>query len=195
MTISYDRKRDRVVMNCNNYRKFSKYGICCSHFINYEKLTNTIYSKIREMSSLYLNDKKEFEKIINENYLDPKIELNKKIDSCKTEINNLRKKQDAIYDDKFNGVIDVDTYQRLFNNINTEISTLTKKVGKYKKELEEVKEDSISYIEYLDVVENFLNINNPTKEMLNKIIERIYITKNKDVEIHYRIKKVEVLVT
>ena len=195
MTISYDRKRDRVVMNCNNYRKFSKYGICCSHFINYEKLTNTIYSKIREMSSLYLNDKKEFEKIINENYLDPKIELNKKIDSCKTEINNLRKKQDAIYDDKFNGVIDVDTYQRLFNNINTEISTLTNKLGKYKKELEEVKEDSISYIEYLDVVENFLNINNPTKEMLNKIIERIYITKNKDVEIHYRIKKVEVLVT
>ena len=121
--------------------------------------------------------------------------MNKKIDSCKTEINNLRKKQDAIYDDKFNGVIDVDTYQRLFNNINTEISTLTNKLGKYKKELEEVKEDSISYIEYLDVVENFLNINNPTKEMLNKIIERIYITKNKDVEIHYRIKKVEVLVT
>ena len=28
MAISYDKKRDRISMNCTNYRKYSKYGIC-----------------------------------------------------------------------------------------------------------------------------------------------------------------------
>jgi hypothetical protein len=35
---------------------------------------------------------------------------------------------------------------------------------------------------------------NPTKETLNKLIEKIYITKDKKIEIHYRIKQSEVLV-
>ena len=35
---------------------------------------------------------------------------------------------------------------------------------------------------------------NPTKEIMNRLIEKIYITKDKTLEIHYRIKKNELTV-
>ena len=194
MTISYDKKRERITMNCNNYRKFSKYNICFSHYVNYTKLENTIYNRISEMSTQYNNDKEEFEKILRNNYIDPKVELNNKIESATKEISNLKRKQDSLYDDKFNGIISADTYKRLFDDTNDNIAILNTKIDKYKIELSSIKDDTMSYAEHLEVIENFLNINNPTKEMLNRIIDKIYINKDKKVEIHYRIKQQEILV-
>lgn len=193
MSISYDKKRDRVTMNCNNYRKFSKYDICFSHYINYKKLENTIYSKLSSLSLQYMKDKDEFERIIKEDYLDPRVELNKKIDNLKKEIERLHKKQDALYDDKFNGVISSDTYMRLFNNVSKDIKVATEKLKKIKIELDNIKDDSLTYSEYIEIIKNFLSMKNPTKEMINKLIDKIYITKDKKIEIHYRIKKSEVL--
>lgn len=194
MSISYDKKRDRVTMNCNNYRKFSKYGICSSHYINYTTLENTINSRLRDMSSQYSNNKDEFEKIIKEVYLDPRTELNKKIDNLINEIKKLKQKEDSLYDDKFTGIISAETYQRLFAKTEEEIENANKKINKYKLEVDCFNEDALNYAEYLTIIENFLNMKNPTKETMNKLIEKIFITKDKKVEIHYRIKKSEVLV-
>lgn len=194
MSISYDKKRDRVSMNCNSYRKFSKYGVCYSHYMNYKKLENTIFSKIRALSSQYLEDKDEFEKILREEYIDPRTELNKKIDTLTKNIEKLKFKQDSLYDDKFNNVINADTYQRLFSQTEDEINIAKEKINKYKLEMSSIKEDSVSYAEYLTIIENFLNMDNPTKETMNKLIEKIFITKDKKVKIYYRIKKSEVLI-
>lgn len=194
MTINYDKKRDRISMNCNNYRKFSKYGICCSHFMNYKKLEETIYSRISELSIKYLDNQDEFKKVIKDHYIDPRNEIENKIEQVKKDLDILKLKQDSLYDDKFNGVISVETYQRLFDNTDNEIHKLKEKLERYNKELKDIEQDSVSYDEYLNVIEQYLNMNNPTKEMINKIIDKIYITKEKDVEIHYRIKKNEILV-
>lgn len=194
MSISYDKKRDRVTMNCNSYRKFSKYNICCSHYMNYTKLENTVISKLRLLSNQYLQDKEEFEKIIREEYVDPRTELNKKIDTLRKDIEKLKLKQDSLYDDKFNNVISADTYQRLFDQTEKNINIANEKLNKYKLEVSCIKEDSVLYAEYLTIIENFLNMKNPTKEIMNKLIEKIFITKDKKIEIHYRIKKSDVLV-
>lgn len=194
MSISYDKKRDRVFMNCNSYRKFSKYGICCSHFMNYDKLENTIFNRVSSLSCQYLEDKEEFEKIIKEEYIDPRTELNKKVDALTKEIEKLKSKQDSLYDDKFENVINEDTYQRLFKKCENDICIANEKINKYKLEISSIKENSVSYVEYLNIIENFLNMKDPTKETMNKLIEKILITKDKKVEIHYRIKKSEVLV-
>ena len=49
------------------------------------------------------------------------------------------------------------------------------------------------YVEYIDIIKNFLDMKNPTKEIMNRLIDKIYVTKDKKLEIHYRIKKREVL--
>ena len=194
MSISYDKKRDRVTMNCNNYRKFSKYNICFSHYINYTKLENTIYNKLRNMANKYIKDKEEFENIIKNEYVDPKQELLKKIKELNLKIENLKSKQDSLYDDKFNNIINVETYQRLFSTTQKEIKILNNKLIELKDEISSIEEDSSCYIEYLDIIKNFLDMKNPTKEIMNKLINKIYVTKDKKLEIHYRIKKNEVLI-
>ena len=194
MSISYDKKRDRVTMNCNNYRKFSKYDICFSHYINYTKLENTIYSKLSNMANKYIDDKDEFERIIKNEYVDPKLDKLRHIDELNHKINELKRKQDSLYDDKFNNIISVETYSRLFNTTEEDIKTANEKIKKLKDEVSSINEDSQSYVEYLDIVKNFLDMKNPTKEVMNRLIDKIYVTKDKTLEIHYRIKKSEVLV-
>ncbi len=188
MSISYDRKRNRVTMNCNNYRKFSKYGICFSHYMNYTKLEKTVFSKIKSLLRQYTNDKEEFVKIIKEDYTDPKEELNKKINTLTKSIENLKLKQDALYDDKFRGIISADTYQRLYSQTAEEIKGTQAKIKRFRNEINSISDESLVLADYLIVVENFLEMKNPTKEMLNKLIAKIYVTKDKKIEIHYRIR-------
>lgn len=194
MSISYDKKRDRISMNCNNYRKFSKYDICFSHYINYKKLEKTIYDKLSNMASEYKNDKEEFEKIIRSQYVNPIQEKKKKLDELKEKVNVLKKKQDALYDDKFNNIITVETYKRLFNSAEEEIKNVNKKIKTLKSEISNIEEKTHNYNEYLDIVDSFLNMNSPTKEIMNKIIDKIYVTKDKTIEIYYRIKQSKVVV-
>ena len=177
-------------MNCNNYRKFSKYDICFSHYINYTKLENTVYNKLSTMANQYINDKDEFENIIKNQYVDPKQDKLKKIDELNLKIAELKRKQDSLYDDKFNNIINVETYSRLFKKTEEDIKVLNHKLDKLKKEVSNIKEE----VNNLDIIDDFLNMKNPTKEIMNRLIDKIYVTKDKKLEIHYRIKKSEVLV-
>ena len=194
MSISYDKKRDRVTMNCNNYRKFSKYDICFSHYINYTKLENTVYSKLSTMTNQYINDKNEFKNIIKRKHTEPKEDKLKKINELNLKIIKLKRKQDSLYDDKFNNIINVETYSRLFKTTEEDIKTTNEKLKKLNEEISSINKDTSCYIEYLDIIKNFLNMKNPTKEIINKLIYKIYVTKDKKLEIHYRIKKSEILV-
>lgn len=191
MSISYDKKRDRITMNCNNYRKFSKYNICFSHYINYKKLENTIYNKLSTMTNKYIEDMKEFENIIKSKYVNLKLKKLKMIDELNHTIENLKRKQDSLYDDKFNNIINVETYSRLFNATEEDIKTVNKKLEILQNEV--IKEDT-PYVEYIDIIRNFLDMKNPSKEIMNRLIDKIYVTKDKKIEIHYRIKKIEILI-
>ena len=97
------------------------------------------------------------------------------------------RKKDSLYDDKFNNIISVETYQRLFKTTEEDIKTANEK-------LEKLKEETSCYVEYLDIIKSFLDMKNPTREIMNRLIDKIYVTKDKKLEIHYRIKKSEVLV-
>ena len=146
------------------------------------------------MANKYIEDKEEFESIIKSEYVDPKLDKLKKIDELNHTIADLKRKQDALYDDKFNNIISVETYQRLFNATEEDIKTANNKLKVLQSEISSIEEDSSCYVEYLDIIKNFLDMKNPTKEIMNRLIDKIYVTKDKKLEIHYRIKKSEVLV-
>ena len=189
MSISYEKKRDRVSINCNNYRQFSKHGICFSHHINYKKLEEVVFAKIREITDAYKNDKEEFINVLKNEFINPIDEVKEKIKSSNIKLESLKRKQDSLYDDKFNGLINNETYTRLYNIANDEIISLESRLINYNKELEELNNSSNDYNDYLSIVEEFLNIEEPTKDLIHRIVDKIYITKDKEVEIHYKIGK------
>ena len=77
----------------------------------------------------------------------------------------------------------------LYNIANDEIISLESRLINYNKELEELNNSSNDYNDYLSIVEEFLNIEEPTKDLIHRIVDKIYITKDKEVEIHYKIGK------
>lgn len=189
MCISNDKRRGRIIMNCSTYRRFSKYHICTSKFMNYKKLEETVLERLKELASKYNKDKLEFENILKKEYKSPKKELENKIKIVNNEIEVLRKKQDSLYDDKFEGLINSDTYKRLYNKVYEQIESLNKKLINYKKELKDLSKVQNEYSDIISIINSFLNMENPTKEMIHKIIDKIYITHDKRVEIHYKIKE------
>ena len=187
MAISYDKKRDRISMNCTNYRKYSKYGICFSHHINYKKLENTICDKIRNLSIKYINEKEDFEKLLKNEYLDPKLEIQSKISNLRKEQNMLEQKQDTLYDDRFNGVISIETYQRLYSATENKIGNVKLKIRELEEQLSNLSSDNNVLLENKQIIEDFLNVKEPTREMLHKIVDKVYITKDKNIEIYYKV--------
>lgn len=75
-----------------------------------------------------------------------------------------------------------------------DIKTAKEKLEKLNKKISSINEDSSCYVEYLDIIKNFLDMKNPTREIMNRLIDKIYVTKDKKLEIYYRIKKNKVLV-
>ena len=84
--------------------------------------------------------------------------------------------------------------RRIFNPTEEDIKTANNKLKVVQNEIYSIEGDSSCYVEYIDIIKNFLDVKNPTKEIMNRLIDKIYVTKDKKLEIHYRIKKSEVLV-
>lgn len=186
MSISYEKKRDRISMNCNTYRKFSRHNICFSHYINYEKLEKLIYDKIRLLSS-NLNSE-DFENILFKNKQDPVEPLNQLINNTKAKIEKLEQRMDNLYYDKESGIITLDRFKRMSENTQKEIDDLKETIIDYEEEKKKLLNIKEEIVDYKFIVNSFLKMKNPTKEMINKIIKKIYITKDKKIEIHYGIR-------
>ena len=139
LSISYDKAKDRVRMNCGRYRKFSKYGLCFSHYIDYNKLEKTVFDSLRKKCLMYVNSDI-FEKLFAKQE-NPAKEIENKIFLTKNKINRLETKIESIYDDKIamyqeeNAIIEqdvdriVETYlkheKNTYKDLKTEESAIT----------------------------------------------------------------------
>lgn len=189
MSISYDKKRDRTTMNCNAYKKFSSHNICFSHYANYDKFETLILSRLRELCLKI--DPQELESYLSKNKNDPFGPLNKQISDTKLKIDKLEKKIDNLYDDKENGIISIETFVRMNHNTDAQITELKRLLNEYENELVKVLGSSKTS-DYKKIINSFLKMDNPTKEMINKIIHKIYITKDKTIKIHYAIREMDI---
>jgi len=189
MTIAYDKKRDRTTLNCNRYTKFTRYNFCFSHYMNYDKVEKTVLHALRELCLLYTNPKT-FEKLFAKQE-SPIKAVEEKILYTQNKIKRLEEKMTKIYDDKFEGIITDAMYSKLMESSEEELKELTNKIEEYKKEKNEILNIDSLRTDYKQIVEEFLSMKNPTKEMMNRIIKKIYVTKDKKLEIHYNIRDFE----
>jgi len=189
MCISYDKVRDRTTLNCSRYTKFSKYDLCFSHYMNYDKVEKTVLHAIRELCLLYTNPET-FEKLFAKQE-SPTKKVDEKIIYTQNKLKRLEEKMKKIYDDKFDGIINDVMYVKLMNFTEQEMNDLNKKLLEYQKEKSEILNIDSLRLDYKKIVEEFLSMKNPTREMMNRIIKKIYITKDKKLEIHYNIRDFE----
>ena len=173
-------------MVCNNYRKNSKLGLCTSHGFNYDQLEKMVLEYIKK---LFLEiDSKKIEMNIKNSI--SKYDYGKMLKKIETEIKLINDNIDKMYVDKLKGKISEEMYERLFNKLKSEIKQKEEEYIGLKNEQENNADDDIENIKKL--VNDFLNLEKPTPEIMKVLINRIEIHQDKQVDIIFNFKRLNI---
>jgi DNA invertase Pin-like site-specific DNA recombinase len=181
----------RHYTQCNLYTRKGKYGICSSHRINYDWLEEDILEYLQEVCEKFcknydfdeLNDNSEI--IVMKNLQD----INQKIERLNNMLNSYKSTIDNLYIDKIKGLVDEEMYKRIYNKTKIEIEKINlelEDLNRKKQINEKQTSDSTSFNKCKRSVLNYMSLNNPTKEQITRLIDRIEIDKEKKVYVHLR---------
>ena len=181
----------RYYCHCSYYTAHSKYGLCTPHSLNYKKLENLVLEEIRKMCKEYV-DSTTFKDKVEESRKKNDIKVKKQV-----EINILEKKIrtnngyiDKVYEDKLNGNIDIEMFNRLTIKYKDEILSWKKRIESIEKEistLDKVDTDK-ERKDILEKTNEYLALEKPTRALLVNLIDKILISEDKTIEIHYKFK-------
>ncbi len=186
---SSDKKRNYC--HCTFYTSHSKYGLCTPHCCNYNKLEKKVLDEIKKMCNKYVDSStfsNKVEEIKKKN--DIRIKKQNEIKTIDKKINNNLMYIDKVYEDKLNGNIDIEMFKRLTIKYKEEIEILKNKKEEIKKELSYLSKENTNKAkdETLKIIKNYLSFDNPSRNLLVNLIDKITISEDKTVEIYYKFK-------
>ena len=170
-------------MVCNNYRRNSKIGLCTSHGFSYNTLEIQVLEYIRELFKKIDSNRIE----LNVQNGMTKYDYIKLLEKLQNEIKQINDNIDKMYIDKLNGKVSEEMYNRVFGKMKNELTQKEKKYFNLKNLKEKNKTDDIQNIK--KVVKEFLKLEKPTSEIMKKIINRIEIHQDKQIDIVFNFKK------
>lgn len=178
----------RYYCHCSYYTAHSKYGLCTPHSLNYKKLENLVLEEIRKMCKEYVdstNFKERIEAARKKN--DIKVKKQVEISILEKKIRTNNSYIDKVYEDKLNGNIDIEMFNRLTTKYKDEIISLKKRIESIEKESTAIdKADTNKDI--LEKINEYLALEKPTRALLVNLIDKILISEYKTIEIHYKFK-------
>ena len=96
---------------------------------------------------------------------------------------------DAIYEDKLNSIIDDEQYKRMLKNKQDDIAFEKNKLEQYQKDLEGITSKKNVEPNYAKIVKYFLAMKKPNKIIIGKLIDKIELSEDGQVDIHYKVQK------
>ena len=169
-------KNNYYTINCNKYTRNPKLKLCQSHFIPYEKLEGDLLKKVQETYKKYLQELN-LSDIIKS--VEGKKDSFKEIKSLELKEREYLNKLDLLYEDRFKEVISIDIYKRLSKETEVKLDNIRSEINKLKesKPKEEIKDDT--------KIKTLIDIDNPTRDLIKLIINKIIIDKDRNIEIIY----------
>lgn len=188
LTVNYRKSRDYWSMNCNRYSRSPKQRLCEPHFFPYDSFERKVMEKIIKTCKRYLEniDISELSKrtIVEENnnqkLCNEKLELLSKI-------SELQKKIDLLYEDKFNGIISTETYQRLASTAEVMIRECNTRIRNIEDYL--TAKPATFNFNYENKIKELINIEKPNRELLFALVKKLVVDKDKNIEIIYNFNK------
>ncbi len=188
ITIRYQNKTGRSYTTCDYYRAYSKYHVCTTHTNNYENLERVILDNIKDVCKEYLDKSKIKDSISNMEFKDNSLKIKKQMESLELANNKLTENLDKNYINMLKGIIDEEQYIRVSENIKTEISNNKKSIDNLQNENSQSNKIDKKQIE--KYINEFLSLENPTRELIINLVEKIYIYQDKQVDIIFTFKNV-----
>jgi len=185
-------KNGNIYGRCQRYGRYGKFDICSPHNFNYEILEEQLLKMLRDICNRYKDMKRLEEIAINKQGVNSeKAEQIRMIHYYSDMIKKEKSKLEKVYDDRLNDIITIEEYKKVAEKIKNNAmsyenlkSNLEKQLNGYKKAGEEP--DKLDRL-----IQEFLNMENPTKEIIREFIYKIEVHQDKQIDIYFNFKPLE----
>ncbi len=188
ITIRYQNKTGRSYTTCDYYRTYSKYHVCTTHTNNYETLERVILDNIKDVCMKYLDKKAIKDSIGNIEFSDDTLSIKKQIENLEIVNNKITENLDKTYMDRLKGIIDELQYLRVSESLKKDIANNKASIDNLKSE--QVNSSKIDNKKIEKYINEFLSLDNPTRELIINLVEKIYVYQDKTIDIIFTFSKI-----
>ena len=170
-------------LRCNTYSSNIALNMCTPHTNNLQKTTDLIIETIKNRCKQYLEDEK-YKDIAQKTNLQysQNTYIQKEISCLNKKIALIDKKINSLYEDKLEGIINVEDFKRIYGQINKEKDNLKLKIETLKKEQTKKGKN----VDLNKIVKEFLKMKEITRSMLVQLVDKITISEKKEINIYYK---------
>ncbi len=178
------RDRRALYFVCRTYQRFTSARACTCHCIRVETVTDAIVAKMREIGRAYLR-RADCAEILSQEEKEAaaRQDNEKAIQKASAKIETLTAQLDKVYSDKLSGMLEDADFQRIYQTIKQERDRLQGSIDKLKVMSQK---SAFPVPELDDLIERFLDSADSNRELLCSLVERIELTEDKEVIIHFR---------
>ena len=184
-------KNGNIYGRCQRYGRFGKFDVCSPHNFNYQVFEEQMLEVLKEVCKEYTN-KKKLEEIAKQTKTSgaKEFDINKQIELFKQTIEKETRKLEVMYDDRLAGIISLDEYMKNAKRIKEIVKGYEENIKDLEKELAgENTKNKETRLD--DLIEEFLEMEKPTKEIIREFIEKIEIHSDKQVDIYFNFKPLQ----
>ncbi|MBR2027814.1 MAG: recombinase family protein [Oscillospiraceae bacterium] len=176
--------QDVLYFVCRTYQRFSGMDMCTSHGIKEEKVTEEVTAKIKEIfekNADYGKFISAAEEKLNNYTQNNKFENEKQFIQRRKKM--IAEKIDRLYMDKLDSIVLAEDFERIYTKLKSEESSLTEKLSL----LKSINTQTDKYAENPEqLVKNFAETVIKNRDMIISLIERIELTKDRELIIRFR---------
>ena len=188
LSVLYRSNLDYWSINCNRYSRDPKRKRCYPHFYPYNYLEQQLLNEFNKIVATHLNNldfnelNKEVAKKVNAETLDYK----NNIKELKKSKDKIVKRIESLYNDKFEGIISLSSYQAMTKSLEEKLSLIDISIEEQNSKIKEVNKNMEFIPDYYKQIKQLLDLNKAKKELLQTLIDRIEIDKDRYITFKFK---------
>lgn len=169
---------------CRTHQRFTTYHQCSCHTIRVDMVTDAVLDQVRAVcaNSLKASDLED-EALSALSKAKEMQRTDDEISVLSSKVSHLTLNLDRAYNDKLNGILEDDDFNRIYTRIKSERTSLQNKLSDLNAQKEKNVPNSVLAKE---LAQKFLETATQNKELIFSLIERIEITKEKEIQIKFK---------
>ena len=188
LTVNYKKKINYWSINCNRYSRDPVRGRCDSHFFPYNYLEEQILKKFNKSISKLIQDLNvnELNNQVVNNIHEYTSDIDKTIQKYTIEKENITNKLMNLYNDYVEGILSAEVYKEISKKLEIELKQINITLEEEQQKRYKIKNKASILPDYTKKIKELLDLNKPKKELIDTLIERIVIDKERNITIYYK---------
>ncbi|HIT23497.1 MAG TPA: recombinase family protein [Candidatus Faecimonas intestinavium] len=188
LTVLYRKKQDYWSVNCNRYSRDPVRGRCYSHFYPYNYLEEQVLEQINKYVSKLMKelDLKQLNEEVVKNVYKETNNIDNVIKNLETEKEKITKRISTLYNDRCDGVISTETYKELAKESETKLKEINNLIDNENIKKYKIKNKANVLPDYTKKIKKLLDLNKPKKQLIDTLIDKIVIDKDRNITIYFK---------